>query len=80
MKAYLNFTTKYIVNPFLNGVLGFAAFLFVLVATKYLSYLIGNQSKFLIEGEDLMLSLIGFVVFFLIRLLENYSEQHDQIR
>ena len=80
MKAYLNFTTKYIVNPLLNGVLGFAAFLFVLVATKYLSYLIGNQSKFLIEGEDLMLSLIGFVVFFLIRLLENYSEQHDQIR
>jgi len=80
MKQYFIFTSRYILNPIKNGVLGFIAFLLVLIATKYLSYLIGSQPIFKIDGEDLLLSLIGFVLFFLIRVLENFQKEHQQIR
>lgn len=80
MKVFYNLACRYFFNPLKNGILGFIAFLFVLVATKYLSFLIGNQTKFIIDEEDLMLSLIGFVLFFLIRLLENTNEHQNQLR
>lgn len=74
MRAIIDFTTKFVVSPIKNGFVGYFTFLFVLVATKYFSFLIGNQQQFRIEVGDALLSLIGFVLFFLIRLLENLKE------
>jgi hypothetical protein len=80
MKLFYNIACRYFLRPLKNGILGFVAFLFVLISTKYLSFLIGNQSKFIIDEEDFLLSLIGFVLFFLIRLLENTNEHQNQLR
>ena len=74
MRAIIDFTTKFVVSPIKNGFVGYFTFLFVLVATKYFSFLIGNQQQFKIEAGDALLSLVGFVLFFLIRLLENLKE------
>ena len=74
MRAIIGFTTKFVVSPIKNGFVGYFTFFFVLVATKYFSFLIGNQQQFRVEVGDALLSLVGFVLFFLIRLLENLKE------
>ncbi len=74
MRAIIDITTKFVLDPVKNGFIGYLTFFFVLIATKYFSYLIGNQLQFKIEAADAQLSLVGFVLFFLIRLLENLKK------
>ena len=62
---------KYFITPFWNGVVGFLIFLTVLLAVELFSNYVGNQTRFEFGTEDILLSLIGFVLFFLIKFLEN---------
>lgn len=61
--------------PLKSGLTGFAVFFTILVATKFLGFLLGSQPTFQIVLDDVFLSLIGFVLFFLIRFLENLKEK-----
>ncbi|MCL4549643.1 MAG: hypothetical protein M1495_13850 [Bacteroidetes bacterium] len=64
---------KFVLNPIKSGLLGFLLFFVVLVITKYLGKLIGSAANVTIDPEDFLLSSIGFIMFFLIKFLENFS-------
>lgn len=71
------FLKLYFILPVKSGLAGFAAFFSILVATKFLGYLLGTQPTFDIILDDVFLSLIGFVLIFLIRILENIKEEKN---
>lgn len=66
---------KLVLYPIRSGLFGFILFLIVLVITKFLGRLIGTAPKVTIDAEDFLLSVIGFVMFFLIKFLENFSSE-----
>lgn len=66
---------NYIFQPFRYGIFGFISFFMVLVAAKYMGYLIGTHNSFEIDFEDALLSMLGFVLVFLIKFLENLKEK-----
>jgi hypothetical protein len=66
---------NYILLPLKSGIFGFAIFITILLVVKLFSYLFGTYSYFAIEISDIELSGIGFVLLFLIRLLENFKEK-----
>lgn len=70
-----NLLTNFLVKPIISGIVGFLLFFFILVATKWLSYVLGTQEGFAIEIDDLFLSSIGFILIGLIKLLENFKEK-----
>lgn len=57
------------------GLAGFTVFFVILLAAKYVGTLFGSISSFNIQTEDILLSLIGFTLLFLIKLLENLTKQ-----
>jgi hypothetical protein len=60
-------------EPIKSGLFGFAIFITILIIVKLFSYLIGTYDYFSLEITDIQLSLIGFVLLFLIRFLENFK-------
>ncbi|PIQ10452.1 MAG: hypothetical protein COW71_02630 [Ignavibacteriales bacterium CG18_big_fil_WC_8_21_14_2_50_31_20] len=65
---------NHFLEPIKSGLFGFAIFITILIIVKLFSYLIGSYNYFAIEITDVQLSLIGFVLLFLIRFLENFKE------
>ena len=76
MRGPSNFS-KFIMKPFEYGVLGFILFLIVVAASKFLAKLIGTQPTFKMEKEDLMLAMIGFILYSLIKVLEPFNKQKN---
>ncbi len=70
-----SFVSNYFIQPFISGILGFISFFIVLISSKYLGYLVGSTKTFQIDFKDALLSLLGFVLVFLIRFLENFNEK-----
>mgnify|MGYP001160708266 CR=1 FL=1 len=66
---------QYFVEPLKSGLLGFAIFVTILIIVKLFSYAIGSYNNFTLEISDIQLSLVGFVLLFLIRFLENFKEK-----
>ncbi len=75
MGAGKNVFNKYCISPVRCGIGGFAIFLVVVVATKLLAAIFGSGSGFDLEKEDIFLSLLGFVMFFAIKILNNINEK-----
>ncbi len=72
------FITKlniYLVSPLKAGLSGFAIFFTVLLLTKLIVFLVGSQPIFETDINDVYFSLIGFGLYFLIRLLENSNKK-----
>jgi len=65
---------NHFLEPVKSGLFGFSIFITILIIVKLFSYLIGSYNYFAIEITDVQLSLIGFVLLFLIRFLENFKE------
>ena len=65
------FIKYYLLKPLLAGISGYLVFFTLLIISNYLGYLIGNRTSFQIDFTDLLLSLLGFVFIFIIRLKEN---------
>ena len=61
---------KYLLIPIIRGVLGYLGFFTLLILSKYLGYLIGNRATFQIDFTDFLLSLLGFVFIFVVKLRE----------
>ncbi len=68
-----NFFNKFIVEPLGSGLFGFAVFFSVLIITKFVAFAFGVQQAFFIDFNDVLLSLIGFILLVAIKLLENIS-------
>ncbi len=66
---------NFFIRPFRSGIFGFISFFIVLIIAKYLGYLIGSHKSFGIDLEDAILSMLGFVLVFLIKFLENFKEK-----
>ncbi|MGE5400245.1 MAG: hypothetical protein ACM3S2_07565 [Ignavibacteriales bacterium] len=77
-KKLVNFRS-YILNPIKGGIFGFATFFTLLLGIKYFSYFIGSQPKFYVDITDVILSLLGFLLVFLIKFLENFQEKETDI-
>ena len=65
----------FVFEPIKTGFYGFSAFFIVLIITKGFSFLLGITELYSIGMEDVMFSLLGFILFFLLKLLENIKEK-----
>lgn len=72
VKTTLN---KFFLIPLKSGILGLIIFLVVLFITKSLGNLVGTVSNISIDTEDFLLASIGFIMFFLIKVLENFNKE-----
>ena len=72
-----NFLNCFVLKPIGFGILGFIMFLGVLIITKFLGCCVGTIEKFVIEIDDLLLSVLGFVLVFLIKFLENFRDKES---
>ncbi len=61
---------KYLLVPITRGVFGYLGFFTLLIISKYLGFLIGNRASFQIDFTDFLLSLLGFVFIFVVKLRE----------
>ena len=61
---------KYFLVPITRGIFGYIGFFTLLILSKYLGYLIGNRPTFQIDFTDFLLSLLGFVFIFVVKLRE----------
>ncbi len=68
---------SYIVNPIKSGIFGFSAFFSILLVTKLFSYWIGTYDNFTVDLDDVILSVIGFILVFLIKFLENFKQEES---
>jgi hypothetical protein len=66
---------KYCINPVKYGFSGFTIFFLVIIATKFLGTIFGSITKFSLDLEDIFLSMIGFVMFFFIKILNSFKER-----
>ena len=68
---------NYVLNPIKSGIFGFSAFFSILLITKLFSYWIGTYNEFTIDLDDVLLSVIGFILVFLIKFLENFKQEES---
>lgn len=61
----------YIFYPIRSGLFGFSLFFTTIFISKYIGYFVNNTEEFYIDMNDVILSLLGFVLLWLIKLLEN---------
>lgn len=61
---------KSIITPVISGIYGFSLLLIFFIIGKFISYLVGNNSSFSVDLEIVAISIIGFVLFFLIKMIE----------
>lgn len=61
---------KPIISPIIFGIYGFALLFSFLTFSKFVSYVIGNSAAFSIDLQIVSTSIAGFVLFYLIKLIE----------
>ncbi len=59
-----------IFSPIIFGIYGFSLLFAFLIFGKFISYLIGNSAAFSIDLQIVATSISGFVLFYLIKLIE----------
>jgi hypothetical protein len=62
-------------KPLVSGLYGFAAFFTVLIFTKGITYLLGFTEQYIVSIEDVLFSILGFVLVFLIKLFDNIKHK-----
>jgi len=75
MRAKKTFYSSFLFQPLLHGLGGFFLFFSILLLTKSLAYWLGTQPTFSIDSEDFILSMVGFVLLSLIRVLDNFRSK-----
>lgn len=74
-KIFYYFLISFFFNPFVSGLYGFAAFFTVLIFTKGIAYLLGFTDQYIVSSDDVLFSILGFVLVFLIKLLDNIKHK-----
>jgi hypothetical protein len=62
-------------KPLVSGLYGFAAFFTVLIFTKGITYLLGFTEQYIVSSDDVLFSILGFVLVFLIKLFESIKHK-----
>lgn len=76
-KLFANFYFL-LLQPAKAGLYGFAAFFTVLIFTQGITVLFGFMDNYVITINDVYYSLLGFIMVFLIKLLENIKSSKRQ--
>lgn len=66
---------NYIIAPILSGLYGYTIFFSTITLVKALGTLVGSLPVFNIEIADTEMSILGFVLLFLIRFIKNFSPE-----
>ncbi|MDP3150680.1 MAG: hypothetical protein Q8N83_16290 [Ignavibacteria bacterium] len=69
------FLLRYVFYPLRAGLFGFSLFFTTIFISKYVGYLVKNTKTFTIDINDVVLSLLGFILLGLIKLLENIKSE-----
>ncbi|MCF7859598.1 MAG: hypothetical protein K9N07_09820 [Candidatus Cloacimonetes bacterium] len=64
-----------VAKPLLAGLYGFSLFLIIVVLTKLIGAFIGSTDGINLSMSDVYISLIGFFLLSLIKVLEFYREE-----
>ena len=64
---------NYIFYPIRAGLFGFTLFFTTIFISKYIGYIVKNADMFYVDLNDVVLSLLGFVLLWLIKFLENFK-------
>ena len=64
-------------NPLVHGMYGFALFFTGIIAVMGVGCLVGTVDQFIIDTDDILLSLWGFVLLFALKLLKNINNSHE---
>ena len=77
--SFYSIITDYLFKPSISGLFGFSMFLTIIVISKFIGYLFSNVSSFQIDSQDINISLLGFLLLFLVDLLKNIHKNHSTI-
>jgi hypothetical protein len=66
---------SFLIKPFVSGLYGFAAFFTVLIFTKGTTYLFGFTEQYMVSSDDVLFSILGFVLVFLIKLFDSIKQK-----
>lgn len=66
--------SKFLINPAVSGLMGFATMFTVVILVELLNYLLGIKKSFNVDISDVTLSSLGFICFFLISILSNFKK------
>lgn len=69
------FIRNFFTLPFEIGLYGFSAIFTVIVTFRILSYILKFQEVFRITINDLLFSLWGFIIFFLLTILKHFKKE-----
>ena len=67
---------NYFLLPLKSGLYGFAAFFTLLIFVKTVVSLLGYTEEFIVNTGDVLQSSLGFVLVFIIRLVQNIKNLH----
>jgi hypothetical protein len=62
-------------KPFVSGLYGFTAFFTLLIFTKGITYLFGFTEQYIVSVDDVLFSILGFILVFLIKLFDNIKHK-----
>lgn len=66
---------QFLFKPLLAGLYGYAAFFTVLLLCKWMGCIIDSRQIFKVDNVDLLIAMVGFLLLFSIRFLENFSNK-----
>lgn len=67
---------QFVLMPLLAGLFGYAIFFTILLICKWLGCIIDTTQTFSVDTVDLLIGMVGFVLLFMVRVLENFSKTH----
>ena len=73
------FLSNYFVMPLRSGLRGFIVSFSFLEIAKLISYLFGSIHQFSLYINDIILPLLGFLLVFMIKFLENFNSEPSKI-
>lgn len=70
-----HFIYSFIFNPFMYGLYGFFLFIITDVLLKVFIIILDSSEEFTIQEQDIALCLLGFLAFFLIKIVKNLNKK-----
>jgi hypothetical protein len=67
---------KNTITPFISGVIGFLIFFLMVVLIKLLSYIANQSESFQIDIKDILISVMGFGLLFLVKYFEGHNRKY----
>ena len=76
--CYIGIIKKYIIAPFIEGIIGLFLFLSLNFFIKVFGWITNISGTIQFSTSDISLSLSGFLILFLIKLSVNYWKDTDE--